>query len=34
MSLQQRRPYIRYFGLALVYHGWELAYAEAVEADR
>ena len=30
--LRQRRPHIRYRGLALVYHGWKLAYAEAVEA--
>ena len=29
-SLRQRRPHVRYAGLALVYHGWELAHAEAV----
>ena len=32
-SLRQRRPHIRYIGLALVYHGWQLAHAEAVEVD-
>ena len=32
-SLRQRRPHIRYVGLALVYHGWKLAHTEAVEAD-
>ena len=31
--LRQRRPHIRYLGLALVYHGWKLAHAEAVESD-
>ena len=29
----KRRPHIRYRGLALVYHGWKLAHAEAVEAE-
>ena len=29
-SLRERRPHVRYVGLALVYHGWELAHAEAV----
>ena len=32
-SLRQRRPHVRYIGLALVYHGWQLAHAEAVEGD-
>ena len=31
-TLRQRRPGVRVIGLALVYHGWELALAEAVEA--
>ena len=31
--LRHRRPHIRYHGLALVYHGWNLAHAEDVEAD-
>ena len=31
-TLRQRRPGVRFIGLALVYHGWELALAEAVEA--
>ena len=30
--LRRRRPRVRYLGLALVYHGWKLARAEAVEA--
>ena len=32
-SLRQRRPHVRYVGLVLVYHGWKLAHAEAVDAD-
>ena len=32
-SLGLRRPSVRYVGLALVYHGWKLAHAEAVTAD-
>ena len=31
-SLRPRRPHVRYMGLALVYHGWKLAHAEAVAA--
>ena len=31
-SLRERRPCVRYVGLALVYHGWKLAHAEAVSA--
>ena len=29
-SLRERRPCVRYVGLALVCHGWKLAHAEAV----
>ncbi len=32
-GLRRRHPTVRHVGLALVFHGWELAAAEAVEAD-
>ena len=32
-ALHKRHPHVHYVGLALVYHGWQLAHAEAVEAD-
>ena len=32
-ALKRRRSDVRYTGLALVYHGWKLAHAEAVAVD-
>ena len=32
-ALRARHPEVRFIGLALVFHGWELVDAEAVEAD-
>ena len=32
-DLQRRYPSVQHIGLAMVFHGWELAAYEGVEAD-
>ena len=31
--MRRRAPSVRYIGLAMVFHGWELAGCEAVEPE-